>query len=325
VKANSRGQETVAAALRGKSPAEVASIVAAIVRDQVEALSFAECFKLWEDEGFHLLPVHFYSPVPDSRSLPSSLWEGKSELPGIDLNVDFQLQLVREVFPRFRAEYDQIPLSPTGARHEFYVENTMFAGTDAYVLYCMIRNFRPRLVLEIGSGFSSRLAAKAALVNGDTELVCVEPYPDEGLVAGFPGLTSLIRSNAQQLGLDFFEQLHENDILFIDSSHVVRCGSDVNYLLLEVVPRLAPGVIVHVHDVFLPYEYPEEWVRGEVRFWSEQYLLQAFLVFNSAFEVVLANNYLGMHHYEDLRAAFPKGEWCGGGSFWMRRCAGTPR
>ncbi len=119
--------------------------------------------------------------------------------------------------------------------------------------------------------------------------------------------------------MKFFSQLQSGDILFIDSSHTVKIGGDVNYLFLEVLPRLKPGVIVHVHDIFLPFEYRRDWVLDEFRFWNEQYLLQAFLTFNSEFEVLLANYYLSSHHKEHLQAAFPDLPGWIGGSFWMRR------
>jgi hypothetical protein len=117
----------------------------------------------------------------------------------------------------------------------------------------------------------------------------------------------------------FFEHIQEGDVLFIDTSHVVRTGGDVNFLFLEVLPRLNPGVIVHVHDIFLPFEYPREWILEQKRFFSEQYLLHAFLLFNSSFEVLLANSFLAHHHNEAFRRTFPNSPWWGGGSFWVRR------
>lgn len=276
-------------------------------------------FGFWQERGFHVTPVHFYQPIPDTNSLPASLWEKPSELAGVDLNEAKQLELLRDVFPRFRHEYERLPMEPTAVRHEFFLKNGAFEGTDALVLYCMVRSFRPALVLEVGSGFSSRLSARAALSNGNTRLVCIEPYPDEVLRSGFPGLTSVIPKKVQDVELSFFEQLRENDILFIDSSHVVKTGGDVNYLFLEVLPRLRPGVIVHVHDIFLPNEFPRRWIVDLRLFWTEQYLLQAFLTYNSEFEVLFANTYMGEKHGAEMRKTFPTSPWWGGGSFWMRR------
>jgi len=160
----------------------------------------------------------------------------------------------------------------------------------------MVRYFKPRLIIEVGSGFSSLVMGRAAAKNGNAPLVCVEPFPREFLRERFPGLQTLVERNVEQIDLEFFSQLRSGDILFIDTSHTVRIGGDVNYLFLEVLPRLNPGVIVHVHDIFLPFEYRRDWVLDEFRFWTEQYLLQAFLTFNSEFEVLLANYFLTHYH-----------------------------
>src|SRR4029077_17078568 len=172
---------------------------------------------------------------------------------------------------------------------------------------------------EVGSGFSSLILGNAAARNDSSGLICIEPFPRDFLRDGFPGLQSLIEKNVQNIGLEFFSQLDSRDILFIDSSHTVKIGGDVNYLFLEVLPRLKPGVIVHVHDIFLPRDYRRDWVMDEFRFWTEQYLLQAFLMFNSDFEVLMANSYLSHYYEEDLKATYPSLPSWDGGSFWMRR------
>ena len=273
-----------------------------------------EVFRRFEAAGVHVTPVHFYQPIPDTRTLPDGLWRNASRLSGIDLNVRTQLRLVREVFPKFRAEYDLLPQAPTGDPGEFHLNNGAFDGTDALAYYCMIRHFRPRTVIEVGAGHSSRLAALAARRNGRTRLVCIEPFP-KPFLRGLPGLARLVEKPVQAVGLRSFLNLRRNDILFIDSSHVSRIGSDVNLLFLEVLPRLRPGVLVHVHDIFLPGDYPRDWVLGEHRFWSEQYLLQAFLAFNRGYEVVLANAWLGRRHRALLKKIFPRSApWWGGGA-----------
>ena len=169
----------------------------------------------------------------------------------------------------------------------------------------MVRHFQPRFIIEVGSGFSSLVLGAAAAENDSASITCIEPFPREFLRKGFPGLRSLIEKKVQDIDLNFFSQLESGDILFIDSSHTVKIGGDVNYLFLEVLPRLKPGVIVHVHDIFLPFDYRRDWVLDEFRFWTEQYLLQAFLTFNSEFEVLMANRYLAHRYLEDLKAAFP--------------------
>lgn len=285
----------------------------------MEEPNASKYFQFWEEHGFHLTPVHFYQPIPDTRTLTDDLWEKDSDLAGVDMNEAGQMSLLRDVFPRFQSEYNQIPTERTASSHEFYMDNGMISGTDALVLYCMVRYFHPNVMIEVGSGFSTRLSAQAGLKNGNTELICIEPYPDVVLTKGFPGLTRLIPKKVQEVGLDFFLQLSAGDILFVDSSHVVRCGGDVNYLFLEVFPRLKPGVVVHLHDIFLPREFPKEWLLGHHWFWTEQYLLHAFLLHNSAFEVLFANTFMGLKHNEEMQATFPKSPWWGGGSFWMRR------
>ena len=298
---------------------DVVRLLARLLPQFVHPSLYQRYFRSWEAAGFHLTPVHFYQPLPDTQSLPEDLWQKPSALKGLEMNDAGQLNLLCKVFPQYRAEYEKLPLKPTDCAHEFYLDNPLFGGTDALALYCIVRHFQPGLIIEVGSGFSTRLTAQAALRNGKTKLIAIEPFPDQVVKGGFPGLTSLIPRRVQEVELDTFRQLSSGDILFLDSSHVVRCGSDVNYLFLEVLPQLRPGVIVHIHDIFLPDEYPREWVKQEFRFWNEQYLLQAFLMFNCEFEVLLANNYLGRHYRSQLQATFPASPWWGGGSFWMRR------
>ena len=190
----------------------------------------------------------------------------------------------------------------------------------------MIRHFKPKRIFEIGSGNSTYLSAQAVLKDKEDnghkcELIAVEPYPNDVLKAGFPGLSELISTKIQDIPLSEFNKLKENDILFIDSSHVLKIGSDVQYEYLEILPRLNKGVIVHLHDIFLPAEYPREWVLKDYRFWTEQYLLQAFLAFNDNFEVLWAGSYIHLKHPDKLEAAFSsyKRDERLPGSFWIRK------
>jgi hypothetical protein len=318
------GAELAGFAARDDHAADVAMALVPTLAQLAYGPRFADSFRLWEAHGVHVTPVHFYLPIPDTRTLPDELWESRSELVGLDLQVEKQLYLVRETFPAFCAEYDGFAHEPTDREHEYYFDNPQFGGTDALILYCMVRHFEPRLIIEVGSGFSSRVSAQAALENADTRLICVEPYHDgterhEILRRGFPGLTSLVTRRVEELEPSFFAELQSGDILFIDTSHVVRIGGDVTFLLLEVLPRLNPGVIVHIHDIFLPFEYPRDWVLDMLRFYNEQYLVHAFLAFNSEFEIIMANHYLGATHRDDLVRTFPNSPWWGGTSFWIRR------
>jgi len=300
--------------------AELSRFVEAVIPRCLNA-TFPELFRRWERRGFHVTPVNFYQPIPETGSLPETLWNRLSELHGIDMNDAVQLDLLRNQFPRFRHEYEQIPVEPTGEPGRFHCNNDLFGGADALVAYCMIRHFQPRLIIEVGSGFSSLIAAEAIAKNKNSALICIEPFPQDFLRQGFPGLRSLIEKKVEEIDLEFFSQLSCGDILFIDSSHTVKIRGDVNYLFLELLPRLKPGVIVHVHDIFFPFDYPRDWVMDELRFWSEQYLLQAFLSFNSEFEVLIANHYLAHYYLEDFKQTFPHSPSWSKGSFWMRRKA----
>jgi Methyltransferase domain len=303
---------------------ELSRFIAAVMPLCLRSTERRDLFLSWERHGFHVTPVHFYQPIPDTRSLPETLWSQPSELVGIDMNDSVQLELLRNHFPKFRDEYNNLSVEPPpGQKRPFH-------STDALVTYCMVRHFQPRLIIEVGSGFSSLILGQAAVMNESSALICIDPFPSDLLrKPGVPALRSLVETKVQDLDVEFFSQLDSGDILFIDSSHTVKIGSDVNYLFLEVLPRLKPGVIVHVHDIFLPFEYRRDWVLEEFRFWTEQYLLQALLTFNSEFEVLMANRCLAYRYLEDIKAAFPNLEnlngalpnsvELGGGSFWMRR------
>jgi Predicted O-methyltransferase len=223
----------------------------------------------------------------------------------------------------FRASLDAMnssdPSEGIRASEQFYLNNGLFDDTDALVAYCVVRHFQQRLILTVGGGFSSLILEDALTKNNTSNLTCIEPFPQDFLRKGFAGLRSLVEKPVQDVDLEFFSQLCSGDILFIDSSHTVKTGGDVNYMFLEVLPRLQPGVIVHVRDIFLPFEYRRDWVMGELRFWTEEYLLQAFLAFNCEFEILIANSYLSHCHEEDLKATFPSLPSWGKGSFWMRR------
>lgn len=281
-------------------------------------------FLLWEKKGFHIIPIHFYEPIPDTRTLKDELWESESDLAGLDMNTNEQLKLLHHVFHKFKEEFN-FPKKRTQIPHEYYLDNGFFPSVDAEVLHGMIRHFKPKKIIEIGSGFSTYLSANACLLNikkneVKTELNVIDPFPNDILKKGFPGLSSLTQKPLEKTPLEFFLQLEENDILFIDSSHVVRIGGDVNYAFLEVLPRLKKGVIVHFHDIFLPLEYPKRFALEVNRFWSEQYLLQAFLSFNYAYEILWASHYMHHKYPKECKSVFPSyREDVGPASFWIRR------
>ena len=310
-------------------------VVPADERPQVE-LSEAELierastipFETWEQHGWHLTANHFYSVIPDTRELPASLWEKESQLPGIDMRDEPQLAFLTEAAERFGSELAAIPRSQDDADGGYFIDNHAFESVDAEVLYSLIRLNKPRRVLEIGSGWSTLLSMSALAANradgAPGELTAIEPYPHafvKTAVEAEPH-SEMLDEQVQGLPLDMFSSLEENDILFIDSSHVLRIGSDVQYEFLEILPRLKPGVLVHVHDIFLPGEYPRDWVYGdEHRFWNEQYLLQAFLIDNAHADVVWGSSYMHRRHPEALEKSIPSYDRTTRfpGSFWFRR------
>lgn len=282
---------------------------------------FKKSFLFWQRCGFHITPNHYFQPIPDTRALPDGLWQRQSELIGIDLNERGQIQRLSQFASQFKQEYEKFPRDRPAIPHKFYLNNFSFESVDAEILYCMIRHFKPNKIIEIGSGFSTTLMAQAILKNKEEgcELIAIDPYPNETIKAGFPGLSQWISKKVQEVPLPAFMELEENDILFIDSSHVLKIGGDVQYIYLEILPRLQKGVLVHFHDIFLPAEYLKKWVLEDYLFWNEQYLLQAFLGFNNHFEVLWAGSYMHLKHPDKLDSAFDsyKREKDWPGSFWI--------
>ncbi len=285
-------------------------------------------FLFWQRLGFHITPVHYYQPLPDTRELKDGLWQKPSELIGVEMNAAGQLTLLAELSAKYKKEYESFPRTKTENPLEYYVNNRTFTAVDGEILYCLIRSLKPRRILEIGSGNSTFLSAQAILKNKaedcdyQGELVVIDPFPrNEIFKKGFPGLTQLITKKVQAVPLAEFKKLTANDILFIDSSHVLKIGSDVQFLFSEILPRLNPGVVIHFHDIFLPLEYPRKWILQDCLFWTEQYLLQAFLTFNDTFKVLWGSSYMHLKYPDKLAAAFSSYQQTAvpPGSFWLKK------
>lgn len=283
-------------------------------------------FNEWQRHGFNLAPNHYCSPIPDVGKLTVADFERRSELVGVELREPEQLVFL-ETCAAYRNEYTWFPDSGPAISTEFHFNNGTFHHVDAEVLYCMVRHYKPRRIVEIGAGYSTLITARACEVNRtvhgvECTFTAIEPSPhDIFLHLTVPGLTRLVRQPLREVDMSAFSVLEENDILFIDSSHVLKIGSDVQREYLEIIPRLRPGVLVHAHDIFLPAEYHRDWILDDHIFWNEQYLLQAFLAFNAEFEVVWAGSYMHLKHAGKLMECFPgydpKSDWPG--SFWFRR------
>lgn len=269
-------------------------------------------------------PGHFYSPIVDPAAAEAdpALWKRRDALPGVDFRPDSHLKVLKEFFPRHLPHFDY-PMQASEAVTEdglqqFFLGNDQYSHFDAAVLFVRMREFQPKRVIEIGSGFSSLILADIArrFMPHRCEISCIEPFPRHFLHDQRYGLT-LVQQKVQAVPLEFFASLGDGDFLFIDSSHVAKTGSDVNYLVLDVLPRLAPGVFVHVHDVFLPHEYPRSWVLHDNRSWNEQYLLQAYLAFNDRIEVVFGTEYAKMRFPAETSQALGNIKpWAG--SLWLR-------
>ena len=307
-----------------KDPLELAGIV----REMAETgIGTDACL----ERGCLPMLVHYYSPVPDIADLGQRrVWDSRSDLTGIDFRPEEQVAFLSRLGQEFGNEC-KWPRTPTSDPLQFYTDNNSFSFGCAASLHCILRYFKPKQVIEVGSGNSSLVISSAlGLRGGDhsqpkCEYTIVDPYPEEIISKSLPGLTRLIKERVELTDIKLFDQLRENDVLFIDSSHTVRTGGDVNYLILDVLPRLAPGVIVHFHDISLPYEYSQVYFTNPSFrvFWTEAYLLQAFLSLNSQYEILLAMNYLMSDCLEEFCSAFPHFEpaknWANSGSFWIRR------
>lgn len=257
--------------------------------------------------GIHILPVHYYSPVPNILELQKTrdAWSKKSELPGVTVSLDEQAANLQVICMPYQSEY---------AGSKFYKQAVSdhfgqgYGYIEAQALHGFIRHYKPRRIVEVGSGVSTYCMLKATEMNAkeigcNSEIVSIEPYPSSGLRA-LPEI-ELMTQQVQTMPFEVFTELGENDLLFIDSSHAVKAGSDVNYLILEVLPRLQKGVIVHFHDIFLPYDYQRDIYRTFFH-WAETSLLHAFLIFNEKAKILVCLGHLHYERQDILREVFPE-------------------
>jgi predicted O-methyltransferase YrrM len=284
--------------------------------------------RLFSTRLFRPRPGHFYSPIPSikdiTRDADRIFDRSLRALPGIAMDVDGQREMVRAL-AGFYAEQPFADTARDGRRYFF--DNFYYAGADAIFLYAMLRVMQPRRIVEIGSGFSSAvmLDTNELFFDNAMRLTFIEPNSARlrSLLKDADRRTvEIIEKRIQDVGPDVVDTLGRGDILFVDSSHVSKVGSDVNYILFELLPRLAPGVIVHFHDIPYPFEYPREWYAYGYC-WNEPYLLRAFLQHNSAFTIVLWNDFVIRFHKDLIEATMPicalPIEFGVGGSIWLQR------
>ncbi|MCC7144511.1 MAG: class I SAM-dependent methyltransferase [Candidatus Eisenbacteria bacterium] len=270
--------------------------------------------------------MHYYQPYARQGELESGgFWNTCSELPGVRVDMGASLKLLARVGERWSGECQWV--ERTTNPKQYYALNPTFGFASAAVAHAMIREFRPSRIVEVGGGFSTLIIAGALSKNAvdgtGADFLSVEPFPGTVLEQEIGGLTRRMMVPVERVALSEFEALDRGDILFIDSSHVIRYGGDVLYLLLEVLPRLRPGVLVHVHDVHLPEAYPRAYFEHHRWVWNEQYLLQALLSGSTRYEVLLPCWWLHRDHADVFAHAFPQlqgGKYRAGSSFWMRIC-----
>jgi len=275
-------------------------------------------------KGHWMPPGHFYSPIPclaEVRRREVEIFGTvPRELPGIDLNEPGQWALLQE----FKRYYRDLPFPPHKTEGwRYYYENGYYSYSDGIFLYSMLRHLRPRRLIEVGCGYSSCVILDTSERFLDRSIHCtfIEPCPERLLSLVEPGEAErlhLVRQRLQDVDLGLFAELGANDVLFVDSTHVAKVGSDVNRLFFDILPRLESGVFVHFHDVFYPFEYPKEWIY-EGRAWNEDYLLRAFLQFNSAFKIQFFNAFLEHFHADWFRQEMPLCMKMPGASLWLKR------
>jgi hypothetical protein len=277
----------------------------------------------------HLVRRHYYSPVPDPDDIGPGYWDQVSEMPGVDLGYERGLAFMREVVPLHIGGFrKRMPLQRT-AGNDFFLINGTYMAVDAHVYWCMILHYKPKRIVEIGAHASTMISTAAvAALREESGHVCridaIEPFPTDYLRRENGRTITLIEKKVQELPLSYFLELEAGDILFVDSTHMMRQGSDVQYEYLEIIPRLKPGVLIHVHDVSLPRHYPKVYFDNQL-YWNEQYFLQALLVFNNRLQVEWAGNGLMLKYpaamletfpeINDMRAVYPSSEPT---AFWMR-------
>ncbi len=286
--------------------------VGSIMRSARMRTAASSLFRFVQAElGVSVTPSHFYFPVPNLKSLQRKNWNTCRPCAAFDFRLPSQIERVESELLPFAEEWS-FPEKDSGDKYTFHFNNGFFEHVDAEVAYSFVRARKPKRIIEIGSGNTTLLLTAALGKNAAAgfpgELIGIEPNPAGFLRDGIPGLTQLIETPVQAVSLDLFRTLQANDILFIDSSHVVSMDSDVVYECLHILPELAPGVLVHFHDVFTPLDYPQKFVMTNLCFWGEQYLLEAFLSFNPSYKVAWSGSAMQQFHPDVLRQAFAKWE-----------------
>jgi predicted O-methyltransferase YrrM len=318
-------------ALRGQTPPPTPVVEQPVAEEDplgqaIEILRETPILEI-QKRGYHFQPCDYYSALNDLQLLSDNhdLWHDRPMPAGIEWDLDGQMDTVKRIAAHAH-ELADVPQDMAPGPPSYHWKNDFWSDADALVQYCLFRDAKPRRVVEIGCGWSSLLMAKALGRNESegappTVVDQVEPFARKELLSALPSHWDLHETILQRAPLEIFESLQAGDVCFYDGSHVARAGSDVNWFFFEVVPRLRPGVLIHVHDIFWPADYPDQWIFERGQTWNEQYVLQAFLMYNDEFEPLICNTAL----FTDRRAEFTGlfksvlptvGH---GGSIWLQR------
>ncbi|AQR96994.1 class I SAM-dependent methyltransferase [Clostridium saccharoperbutylacetonicum] len=265
---------------------------------------------------------HFYSTIPNMKEVfenQENIFNKNLEyIEGVDLNTKYQLQLLEE----FSGYYKDMPFTNKKIDSlRYHFENNAFEYSDAIILYSILRHLKPNKLIEVGSGYSSCVTLDTNELFLENKIKCkfIEPYPNllKGLVKDNDSI-DIIEKKLQDVSIDVFEELEAGDILFIDSTHVSKCNSDVNYIIFNILPKLKSGVIIHFHDIFYPFEYPKTWIYSG-KYWNEAYVLRAFLQYNNNFKIIFFNDYINSKFSEKVKANMPLCEKNTGASIWLEK------
>jgi predicted O-methyltransferase YrrM len=286
--------------------------------------AYREDHRLWAPIG------HFYSPFVDPVTLEQDVerWcrGDATRIPGVDLNLDAQWALLSDM----DAFASSVRFATTEAEarssgYRYWTENPAYGDTDARFLTAILQHFKPKRLIEFGCGYSSAvtLDARDRFLDGSLEITFLDPYPqllDSLVRESDRASVTVLAMGTQQANPEMLATLEDGDVLFIDSTHIAKPGSDVNHIFSEILPALRPGVLIHLHDIFPLFEYPPDWIR-EQRAWTEQYVLRAFLQYNSAFEILLWPGLLWALDPAKLIDGYPAMATNSGGAMWMRKVA----
>jgi hypothetical protein len=261
---------------------------------------------------------HFCSPLVDPEEIKprkGELWSATPSLRGIDYRELEEVRLFEQLAPLMK-EFPFPVERPD--QPGFFLRNDQFGGLDAYVYFAMLRHLKPERLLEIGAGFTTMLAVETReRFIGDKPLIaCVEPFPTADRAQALSGKVLFLKEAIWAVNPAMVEQLEAGDVLFVDCSHVSKTGSDTHTIYFDLFPRLKPGVYIHIHDIFLPFEYPYNWVVEQGRHWNEQYLLLALLTDSKRYEIVFSCAFFGAYHQDEIMTAL--GRELDGGSLWLR-------